>query len=79
MSDSPALCGLQPNGLTPPPTDLSALPAKVTKRLWVSPTAFLVSTHALRLAEWALTTRERLRASLLRGGQPGFSRNPVQR
>jgi len=50
MSDSTALCGTQPNGLT--------------KRLWVTPTEFLVTTHALRMAEWALTTRERLRPSL---------------
>jgi len=45
MSDSTALCGTQPNGLTPPPIDLSALPAKLTKRLWVTPTEFLV-THS---------------------------------
>lgn len=74
MSDSTALCGYAPNRLTPPPIDLSALPAKLTKRLWVTPTEFLVTTHALRLAEWVLTIRERLRPSLPDPSRAGRSR-----
>jgi len=81
MSDSTALCGLQPNGLTPPATDLSALPARLTKRLWVTPVEFLVTTHALRLAEWALTMREHLRPSLpdpsRRGPKPVYRDSSV--
>ena len=44
--------------------DLSQLPARLSKRLWVSPTEFLILTHALRLAEWALGLARRWRPSL---------------
>ena len=81
MSDSTALCGHPPNELTPPATDLSALPVRLTKRLWVTPVEFLVTTHALRLAEWALTMREHLRPSLpdpsRRGPKPVYRDSSV--
>jgi hypothetical protein len=64
MSDSTALSELGPNRLTPPETELSALPAKLTKRLWVNPTEFLVTTHALTMAEWAVTVSQRFRLRL---------------
>jgi len=54
MSNSPALVEVQSNLLTPPWKDLCQLPAKLTKRLWVSPSAFLTTTHALAIAEWAV-------------------------
>lgn len=40
-----------------PVTDLSALPAKLSKRLWVTPAEFLQVTNAVTLAEWAVTFR----------------------
>jgi len=64
MSDSTALSELGPNPLTPPETDLSALPAKLTKRLWVTPTEFLVTTHALAMAVWAVAVSQRFRLRL---------------
>jgi Transposase DDE domain len=38
-----------------PLTDLSTLPAKVGKRLWVTPSEFLRVSNAVVLAEWAVT------------------------
>lgn len=64
MSDSSALSIKAPNPLTPPETDLSALPAKLSRKLWVSPTEFVVVTHALVLAEWALRCSQSLRPAL---------------
>lgn len=60
MDNCTAFDRIQPSTLMPPSTDLSPLPSKLTKRLWVSPTQFLVTTHALGMAEWALTTRARM-------------------
>ena len=37
-----------------PAVDLSQLPAKLSKRLWVSPEEFLIVTSAPVLAQWAL-------------------------
>jgi hypothetical protein len=41
-----------------PAVDLKQLPAKLSKRLWVSPCEFVSLTHALGLAEWALNVRQ---------------------
>jgi len=60
MDNCIALDGIQPSALTPSSTDLSPFPAKLTKRLWVSPTQFLVTTHAQVMAEWALAMRARI-------------------
>lgn len=62
--DCTALCVNQANGLSPQETDLEPLPAKLTKRLWVNPTQFLEVTHALAMAEWALSVSRKLRPAL---------------
>lgn len=81
MSDSTALSEWEPNPLTPPETDLSTLPAKLTKRLWVNPTEFLVTTHALAMAEWAVTVGQRFRPRLptptRRGPRPVYQDSSV--
>ena len=64
MSDATALSEVRPNSPALPWTDLSPLPDKMSKRLWVSPTEFLITTHALEMAEWALTMRQHLRSAL---------------
>jgi len=64
MSESTALSVILPNALQPPLTDLHQLPARLSKGLWLNPTEFLVATHALTMAEWALQVCERLRPSL---------------
>jgi hypothetical protein len=42
-----------------PTLDLQQLPARLSKRLWVNPTEFLILTHALVLADWALGVVQR--------------------
>jgi hypothetical protein len=54
MSNSTALSTIATNPLTPPEPDLSALPARLAKRLWVTPTEFLLTIRALVIAEWAI-------------------------
>jgi Transposase DDE domain len=49
-----ALYQNRPNSLQMVTTDLSLLPAKLSKRLWVNPFEFLVTIHAVALAQWAL-------------------------
>lgn len=62
--NSTALCLNQTNGLTPQETDLEPLPAKLSKRLWISPMQFVEMTHALVMAEWALSISQRIRPTL---------------
>ena len=64
MPESNALSQIQPSSLNLPWTDLSHLPAKLSKRLWVTPQEFLVVTNALPLAEWAVTVCQRWRPAL---------------
>jgi hypothetical protein len=64
MSESNALFQIQPGRLTLPWTDLTPLPAKLSKRLWVTPEEFLAVTHALQLAEWAVSLCQRWRPAL---------------
>jgi len=64
MADFTVLSVNSPNPLTPPETDLSCLPAKLSRKLWVNPTEFLVVTHALVIADWAVRVSQRLRPSL---------------
>lgn len=71
MSDSTAVCVWKPNGLQWPEMDLSPLPAKWTKRLWVSPTEFLTHTQALTLAEWAVRASQRFQPRLAVPGRRG--------
>jgi len=51
-------------GLRIPEVELSQLPAKLSKRLWVSPEEFLIITSAPLLAQWALRVSEGWRPSL---------------
>ena len=64
MFEFSALFKVQPSGLALPETDLSPLPAKLSKRLWVGPAEFLVVTHSLPLAEWAVMASARWRPTL---------------
>jgi len=47
-----------------PEVDLSLLPAKLSRRLWVSPAEFMVVTSAPVLAQWALSISGRWRPAL---------------
>lgn len=47
-----------------PSVSLETLPAKLSKRLWVSPSEFLVATHALAMAEWAVKVSQSFRKEL---------------
>ena len=71
MSNFSVLYQNQPIGLSLPATDLSVLPAKLSKKLWVSPAEFIKLTHAVAVAEWALhlsnSWRPRLPAPPRRG------------
>lgn len=40
--------------LRQPENDLSLLPARLSKRLWVNPEEFLLTTNARQIAEWAI-------------------------
>lgn len=40
-----------------PIMDVRQLPSKLSKRLWIGPCEFVTTTHALELAEWALSVR----------------------
>lgn len=66
MSNCNALSETAPRAapLTPPETDLSSLPAKLSRKLWVNPTEFVSVTHALVMAAWAVHMSQRLRPSL---------------
>ena len=54
MNNSSAVYQKERIGLSLPELDLSQLPAKLSKKLWVGPAEFLSLTNALILAEWAL-------------------------
>lgn len=70
MNNYNVLLPIEPNGLKPtdrlclPETDLSPLPTKQSKRLWVSPDEFIEVTAALTLAHWALSICGRWRTQL---------------
>ena len=71
MADCTALSVNAPNPLTPPDTDLSCLPAKFSRKLWVNPTEFLVVTHARVIADWAVQISQRLRPRLPKATRRG--------
>ena len=77
MNNFNALYQNQPIGLSLPLTDLSLLPAKLSKKLWVGPAEFIVLTAALAVAEWALRLslgwRPRLPEPTRRGPKPVYS------
>jgi len=64
MSQFSTLLSVEPTALTIPPVDLSLLPAKVSKRLWVTPSAFMETISAWSLADWALRTSQGWRPGL---------------
>ena len=66
------LCDLK-QGLTVPEVELSRLPAKLSKRLWISPEEFLIVTSAPMLAQWALHVSGVWRPGL---PEPGRRRGP---
>jgi len=59
-----ALFQNRPNPLNRLNMDLSLLPAKMSKRLWVNPTEFLVTVNAIALAEWALGIHQQWQPAL---------------
>lgn len=59
-----ALYQNRPNPLQFLDTDLSLLPAKTSKCLWVSPVAFLITIHALAIAQWSLDISQQWRPAL---------------
>lgn len=54
MTDCTALSRMDGAFLASPEVDLGILPARLSKRLWVTPTEFLQTTNALEIAEWAV-------------------------
>ena len=69
-----ALYQNRPNPLTIPDADLSLLPAKLSRRLWVSPTQFVGLVNAVTMAQWALTVSQQWRPTL----PPATRRGPKQ-
>jgi hypothetical protein len=49
-------------GVQLPTVDVSALPTKMSKRLWIGPPEMVRSIHALELAEWAIAVSQPQRA-----------------
>lgn len=64
MSESNTLCPFLPSELNRPWTDLRQLSAKASKRLWLTPDEFIVSIHALTIAEWAVQRSQPCRPRL---------------
>ncbi len=81
MSECNALSQFDPSALHLPWTDLSALPAKLSKRLWVSPQEFLLTIHAMTLAQWDLRVSQRWQPRLTtpsrRGPKPIYADSSV--
>lgn len=59
-----ALYQNRPNPLHFPDADLSLLSAKMSKRLWVNPAAFLITVNALVMAQWAVTVSQQWQRAL---------------
>ena len=81
MANCNALSETEPNPLTPPEIDLSYLPAKFSRKLWVNPTEFLAVTHALVVAEWAVRMSQgwhpRLPRPTRRGPKPVYADSSI--
>lgn len=54
MTDCTALSKTTGTFLSPAETNLDVLPARLGKRLWVTPAEFLQTTNALQIARWAV-------------------------
>lgn len=63
MNDT-ALLKIEPVQLDLPQIELSPLPAKVSKRLWISPAEMLHLISAFTLAQWAIQTSRGFRPAL---------------
>lgn len=61
----------RPNLLTLPDTNLGLLPSKVSKRLWVSPTEFVMTVNAMAIAQWALSVSQLWQPALPQPGRRG--------
>jgi len=64
MPDCTALSIIASNPLAPPEVDLGIFPVRFSKRLWVTPTEFLQTTHAMATAEWAIGVSQSLTRQL---------------
>ena len=77
MNNCNTTLALVPNRAALPVFDCSKLPARLSKRLWVSPSEFLVLTHALLVAGWAIEMACRWRPCLpavtRRGPKPVYA------
>ena len=71
MPDCTALSIIDSNSLAPPEVDLGILPARLSKRLWVTPTEFLQSTNAMATAAWAIRVSHSLTRRLPDPGRRG--------
>src|SRR3970282_2999557 len=60
MPDCTALSIIANNPLAPPEVDLGIFPVCFSKRLWITPTEFLQTTHAMATAEWAVRVSQSL-------------------
>ena len=60
MTDCTALSRTDGTFLATPEVELDILPARLGKRLWVTPTEFLQTTNALAIAEWAVRVKPSL-------------------
>ncbi len=54
MSDCTTLSRTESSLPVMPEVDLGILPARMSKYLWVTPSEFLQTTNAMRIAEWAI-------------------------
>jgi len=76
VSNCSTLLRKEPTKLSLPELDLSILPAKVSKRLWVGPAEFIETTAAWQLADWSLRASQGRRPPLAdpsrRGPKPVY-------
>jgi len=64
MTNCTALSKTTSTFLAPAEIDLDSLPARLGKRLWVTPAEFLQTTNALQIARWAIRVSLSQRPSL---------------
>ena len=62
MNNFITVCAFNRKGVQLPTVDVSELPAKLSKRLWIGPQEMVSSIHALELAEWAIAVSQPQRA-----------------
>jgi hypothetical protein len=61
----------EPGWLRMPATEVSVLPAKRSRRLWVNPTTFIITVNALAIAAWALQVCSQWRPALPESSRRG--------